>query len=87
MTKNQYKCFKNLLELVIRIRIAYAKGNMDSAAKAYAMIYDEFDKYKAEFGENNQKIWEAYYEAMSFLRDQEVYDITDHIKKSTGYYD
>ena len=84
---DKYKCFKRLIKWVIETRIAYAKGDMDSAAKYYTAIYDEFDGCKIEFGEDNPSMWSAYNEAMSFLSDDEVYSITDYIKKTTGYYD
>lgn len=85
---DKYKCFKRLIKWVIETRIAYAKGDMKSAAKYYTTVYNEFDECKNEFwGEDNADLWKAYNDAMVFLSDDEVYEITDYIKKTTGYYD
>ena len=84
---HQYRCFKKLIHLVIQVKVAYAKGDMNAAADYYKEIYDEFDKCKEEFGEDNLSMWSAYHEAMSFISDDEVYDITDYIKETAGYYD
>lgn len=76
-----YECLKRLMEIVVGVEVAYSEEDMNSAAKYYSMIYEEFDKCRNEFKEYEMVVWAAYFKAMRILDDDAVFDITEYIKK------
>ena len=70
---------KLLNGFVIEAKDAYAKGDLKTASEYWTKIYNACES-------NNMDDFKALALAMRPFTDQEVYDITDFLKREFGYY-
>lgn len=59
-------------------KAAFARGDMDAAAEAWGRIYDLY-------GDNSSESFMELNDIMGGFTDDEVYGITDYMKKKMGY--
>lgn len=72
-----------LLDKVVIAKRCFKNNCMKQAGKAWEDIYDIIEEL--ENSEDKEKVMHEYQQTMNLFTNDEVYGITDYLKKKAGY--
>lgn len=71
-----------LLDKVVIAKRCFKNNCMKQAGKAWVELYDIIEEL--ENTEGKEKVMHEYHQTMALFTDDEVYGITDYLKKKAG---